>query len=220
MSNKLMILREIVTLVFKGHVNPFRIIYYNKFCSWIKTESHYPITLHSNSIFELGKDIELHIKDNLDFGRRNYPGTKKETRLQLRDGAKMIVDGHYRVYAGCNITVCENSKLILHPGYINEDVTITCGSTVEIGEGTSIARGVVIWNNDAHEIIGSPNQVSEPIMIGKHVWICTGAKILKGVTIGDGAIIAAGAIVTKNIPARCLAAGIPAKVIRENVEWK
>ena len=45
------------------------------------------------------------------------------------------------------------------------------------------------------------------------------AIILKGVTIGDGAIIAAGAVVTKDVPAKCVVAGNPAKVVRENVIW-
>lgn len=44
--------------------------------------------------------------------------------------------------------------------------------------------------------------------------------ILKGVTIGDGAVVAAGAVVTKDAPARCLAAGQPARIIRENVDWE
>ena len=44
--------------------------------------------------------------------------------------------------------------------------------------------------------------------------------IMKGVTIGDGAIIAAGAIVTKDVPAKSIAAGIPAKIIKKDIEWK
>ncbi len=48
----------------------------------------------------------------------------------------------------------------------------------------------------------------------------TRVTILNGVTIGDGAVIAAGALVTQDVPAGCLAGGIPAKVIKENVEWE
>ena len=62
--------------------------------------------------------------------------------------------------------------------------------------------------------------MSSPIKIGNHVWIGMDAKILSGVTIGDGAIIAAGAVVTKDVPAYSLAAGCPAKVVRENVVWE
>ena len=47
-----------------------------------------------------------------------------------------------------------------------------------------------------------------------------GAVILKGVTIGDGAVIAAGAVVTQDVPSRCLAAGVPARVVREDITWK
>lgn len=211
-----------------GHVNPFRFIYYNFFVphimwgakNWIKTKSHLPILFYRNTIFEIGNKAELHIEKNLEFGVRNFPGTKRETRLQLRGNAKMYVKSHFIVYAGCNIVVCPNSTLILKSGFFNENVQLTCGGYVEIGEGVAIARDVVIWNYDAHEIIGNHKGISEPIIIGNHVWICQGARILKGVTIGDGAIIAAGAIVTKDVPSRTLVAGIPAKVIRENVEWK
>ena len=63
-------------------------------------------------------------------------------------------------------------------------------------------------------------QKAQPITIGKHVWIGQNAMILKGVNIGDGAVIAAGAVVTKDVPAGCLAAGVPAKVIKKDVIWK
>lgn len=57
------------------------------------------------------------------------------------------------------------------------------------------------------------------IRIGNKVWIATGAMILPGLKIGDGAIVAAGAIVTKDVPERCMVAGVPARVIKEKVEW-
>lgn len=220
MSHFVDIIKEQLILVFIGHVNPFRILYYNKFCKWIISNSKLPIILHRNSIFEIGENIQLQIGSNLDFGRRNYPGTRKETRLQLRNGGVLCVKSHYTIYAGSNITVCPNSKLILHAGFMNENVQITCGGLIEIGEGTSIARDVVIWNDDAHEIEETQSGRAAPIHIGRHVWICQGAKILKGVTIGDGAVIAAGAIVTKDVPPNALVAGVPAKVIKENIHWK
>lgn len=60
----------------------------------------------------------------------------------------------------------------------------------------------------------------KPNTYWKKVWICAKATILKGVTIGDGAIVAAGAVVTKDMPAYSLVAGNPARVIKENVIWK
>jgi acetyltransferase-like isoleucine patch superfamily enzyme len=51
------------------------------------------------------------------------------------------------------------------------------------------------------------------------VWIGKNAVILKGIIIGEGSVIAAGAVVTKDVPDHCLVAGVPAKVIRKNIEW-
>lgn len=56
---------------------------------------------------------------------------------------------------------------------------------------------------------------SKPITIGNDVWIGGNCTILPGVTIGNNVIIAAGAVVTKDIPGNCLAAGVPAKVIKQ-----
>ena len=60
---------------------------------------------------------------------------------------------------------------------------------------------------------------AQPIIIEDHVWIGANATILPGVTVGYGAIVAAGAVVKNNVPPKCLVAGIPARIIRENVEW-
>ena len=53
-----------------------------------------------------------------------------------------------------------------------------------------------------------------PIRIGRGLWIAAGAMVLQGVTVGDDAVVAAGAIVTRDVPPRTLVAGVPARVIR------
>lgn len=75
-------------------------------------------------------------------------------------------------------------------------------------------------DSDAHEGLWAGYEKTKPIKIGNHVWIGTRVTILKGVTVGDNAIIAAGAVVTHDVPANSIVAGVPAKVINSNVNWK
>lgn len=92
-----------------------------------------------------------------------------------------------------------------------------------IGDNYAIARGVIMQYTDFHPTFdekGVRKPHTKPIIIGNHVWICSNAIVLKGVTIGDGAIIAAGAVVTKNVPEKCLVGGNPAKVVKISVDWQ
>jgi acetyltransferase-like isoleucine patch superfamily enzyme len=92
---------------------------------------------------------------------------------------------------------------------------------IKIGEGAMIAPNVIIADSDFHvlwppedRINKSPEDNDKDVAIGKNVWICTNSIILKGVNIGDNSIIGAGSVVTNDIPANCIAAGNPAKVIK------
>lgn len=67
-------------------------------------------------------------------------------------------------------------------------------------------------------IARTPDGSIKPVRVGKHCFIGGGSVILPGVTIGDECIIAAGAVVTSDIPPRCIAAGNPARVLRENID--
>lgn len=91
-----------------------------------------------------------------------------------------------------------------------------------IGDDCIIAMGTVIRDNDGgrHRILSPDYTNAKPVRIGNHVWLGENSMALKGVTIGDGAVIAASSVVTKDVPPHCLVAGSPAKVIRENIEWE
>jgi acetyltransferase-like isoleucine patch superfamily enzyme len=75
---------------------------------------------------------------------------------------------------------------------------------------------------DAHalERDGEWGPTEAPVRIGDRVWIGARATILKGVRVGEGAVIGAGSVVTRDVPARALVAGNPARVVRENVAWR
>jgi acetyltransferase-like isoleucine patch superfamily enzyme len=140
--------------------------------------------------------------------------------VELSKNAEINVSNTFYIYSGCHIILLENAKLNLGSGYINRNVKIRCYKEITIGNHVAISENVTIWDSDAHQIIGKEQEMSQPVRIGNHVWIGNNVTILKGVTIGDGAIIAAGSLVNKDIPAGCLAAGVPAKVKKENVVWK
>jgi len=149
--------------------------------------------------------------------------TKKDPfigNIEMYTNSEINVQNTFFIHSGCDVMVFNDAKLNLGSGYINRYAKIRCYSSITIGENVAISENFSIWDSDAHAILGKEHLSTQPIIIGNNVWIGTNVTILKGVTIGDGAIIAAGSVVTKNIPAHSLATGIPAKVIKENVEWK
>ncbi len=101
--------------------------------------------------------------------------------------------------------------------FINFGATILDGGIVRIGRHTLIAPGVHIYTSE-HPLNAADRAQWEdcrPVSIGEQCWIGGHATICPGVTIGDRCVIAAGAVVTKDIPADSLAAGVPAKVVRK-----
>lgn len=178
-----------------------------------------PILNYPNTIVQIDKGGILEVRKNLLIGKPQVKGSRIETRLKIESGAKMIVRDSFEMLAGSYVVVVSGGKLIINSGFINENVQIICKGTIEIGKGCAIGRDVVIRSFDGHTIEQDGYEIAQPIKIGDDVWIGQRAQILKGVTIGDGAIIAAGAIVTHDIPANTLVAGIPAKIIKTSVKW-
>ena len=104
---------------------------------------------------------------------------------------------------------------------IGKDVFINSGchfqdqGGIEIGDGALIGHNVVLAtiNHDLNPKGNRKNHYA-PIKVGAHVWIGSNATILPGVTIGDWAVVAAGAVVTRDVPAMTVVGGVPAKVLK------
>ena len=168
----------------------------------------------------MDRSARIALGGTLVLGWKRIRNSTLETRFSVGKNATVTVNGDFSAYVGSDIWVFDDAALTLNRGFCNEGVQITCAKKITLGEGCAIARDVIIRDYDAHQLLGAGHEVAKEVRIGNHVWIGTRAMVLKGVTIGDGAVVAAGAVVTKDVPARCLVAGVPAKVIRENVEWE
>ncbi len=169
---------------------------------------------------EIFKNAVIDVKGKLILGNKENSKSKMETRISLNENAELKVNGNFLVGAGSDIRVFQNAKLEIESGYINGYSQIVCASKIRIGKDVAIAREVVIRDTDAHDILYEGYKKVKEVNIGNNVWIGAKAMIMKGVTIGDGAIVAAGAVVTKDVPEKALVAGVPAKVIKTNIEWK
>jgi acetyltransferase-like isoleucine patch superfamily enzyme len=92
-----------------------------------------------------------------------------------------------------------------------------------IGDGCLFASDVIVTISDMHSILdtgtGTRVNPAASICIGDRVWLGMRSIVLKGVSIGSGTVIGAGSVVTRDVPANCVAAGNPAQVIRRNATW-
>lgn len=138
--------------------------------------------------------------------------------IQIEDQGEFVVSGSLYL-EGADIWILRKACLSMGSVFINKGSMIECACHISIGDDCLIGRDVLIHDSDGHVIDNNPNEMTSPVVIEDHVWICSRAMILKGVHIGKGAIVAAGAVVTRDVPAGCMVAGVPAKVIRENVTW-
>lgn len=186
----------------------------------IQRRGRLPFVNMRNTVLQMDKGATMNLFAKLTTGIKQVKKSKIETRILLERESQLVVDGKFDIFAGSYVRVVPKGKLILHGGFVNENVQITAGDTVEIGAGFTCGRDVVIRSFDGHTVEKDGYTMSAPIKIGRHVWVGQGATILKGVTIGDGAIIAAGALVTKDVPSKAIVGGVPAKVLQNNINWK
>jgi acetyltransferase-like isoleucine patch superfamily enzyme len=133
----------------------------------------------------------------------------------VRIGGRNTWTVGYKVSTGARLVIGNRVNI----GYQN---VLAAALSLEIGDGTLLAPNVQIYDNPSHPLSPAARlrnqsfaiEEARPVRIGKNVWIGTGAIVLRGVTIGDGSVVAAAAVVTRDVPPDTLVAGNPATVIR------
>lgn len=136
--------------------------------------------------------------------------------LSLGRGSRVKEDARIYVAPTASLTVGKGSAI----GIRN---IINVADRVTIGDRSRLSWDVQILDTDFHEILdtdGSPFPKTKPVVIGDHVLVGARAMILKGVTIGDGAVVAAGSVVTKDVEPHAIVAGNPARQIGVAHDWR
>lgn len=158
-------------------------------------------------------------------------------KISLRDGA---TKENIILEEGCwplgQISVEGKGIVIMHPySRIYKTTQILCVNRIEIGTNVAISQNTTICDNNNHPVSPAFREKMEkkpmghdsrlwkhsanaPIIIGDNCWIGTNVRICKGVTIGNNSIVAACSVVTKDVPANCIVAGNPAKVVKTDID--
>lgn|GEM_PF-809627 len=194
-----------------------------KFSKHIISPSYKLPLFHSGSIIKLDKTAKIILLGgNLYLGTGKISKDDAKSRLVMEKNTKLILKNSYVFTCGADILLKENAVLSLGESWTNYNCQIRCGNKIEIGNNCTFGRHVSILDSDFH-VIKEGNKIlnpSKPVIIADNVWIGHNAIILKGVTVGEGAVVAAGSVVTKDVPPHSIVAGNPAKVIKENISWE
>lgn len=181
----------------------------SEFLSYVQTGK----ALNTEPIHRLMNDMSEEAR-RITFRLNSAYHTPEEVRALLSELFGKPVPDTLRVFPpfysdfGKNITVGENV-------FINACCHFQDHGGVTLGDGCQIGHNVVFATlNHGLQPEDRGTTYPAPIVLGKNVWVGSNATILQGVTIGDNAVVAAGAVVTKDVPADAIVGGVPARFIK------
>lgn len=165
--------------------------------------------------------VEGSLQFNKEWTKERILRNKSAGSLYIHDNGSLNVKDGVIFRPGCRVCVNQGAKLSLGNNcLVNYNTIIEAFSEIKIGNNTVISEDVIIRDSNNHIIEDKKYRTSAPICIEDNVWIGMRCTILPGVKIGTGSVVAAGAVVTKDVPPHSLVGGVPAKVIRQNIKWK
>jgi acetyltransferase-like isoleucine patch superfamily enzyme len=140
-------------------------------------------------------------------------------RLKVEGTGRISIGNRVSIWSHIRTTQLSAGKnALLYIGdhtFINTGVIISARKEVRIGKNCQIANEVIIMDNDFHGVSDrNKPEAPQPVIIHDDVWLATRCILLKGITIGKGAVVAAGAVVTKDVPPDTLVGGVPARFIK------
>lgn len=138
-------------------------------------------------------------------------------KMKFVNNGKVKIGDHTKIWSKIDQTkifVKKGATLSIGEHTFINGVFISVESSITIGNHVDIAPYVMIMDDQMPHTYKGEDKIPLPIVIGDHTWIATRSIILRGVTIGEGAVVAAGAVVTKDVAPYTLVGGIPARTIK------
>lgn len=179
----------------------------------------------------VGNDVILENKGRISSGN-SYLGAidnltvrtiaRRNQKSNFNNLGEFSIGDNTRIHKTFGIFIDKSAKFSIgNNSYINPESTIICKKQISIGDDCVISWRCQFLDDDMQSIIvnGKRTNPPSPISIGNHVWICSDVKILPGTTIEDGVVVAAGSIVKGKLDANCLYGGVPARKLKEGIEW-
>ena len=175
------------------------------------------------------------IPANVQFGEGFYCETAQIFRHLRNKKSGAVVFGNYvSCYAGCSFSIGENGQCTVGDFTLLNGALIMAEEKIEIGSHCLISWNIGIADSDFHPLEPAqrlidaqalapyfkdrpprPKLKTAPVKIADNVWVGMNAVILKGVTIGENSVVAAGSVVTKSVPPSTVVAGNPAVIVRQ-----
>ena len=150
-------------------------------------------------------------------GVRFGPGV----RCHAGPGGRIVLGDGVEIGAGTGLVAQPGGELLVGERvFISGGCTIAAEKHVSIGRESTLAELVSIRDHDhdpAHPPRSMGNTLQADVDIGERVWIGAKATVVRGGSIGDDAVVGAHAVVNRPVPARCLAVGVPARVVRTDL---
>lgn len=141
--------------------------------------------------------------------------------VELGAGTMLGWPGAYRFGDGCIMLQARTPNATVRVGKncrFSNNISMIATESIEIGDGCLIGDLVSIMDSDFHGIAPAQRHSGSfktaPVKLGNNVWLGSRVLVLKGVTIGETSVVAAGSIVTSSLPPNCIAAGVPARALR------
>jgi acetyltransferase-like isoleucine patch superfamily enzyme len=175
------------------------------------------------------------VPPNVQFGDGFYCETAQIFRfLRNPQPGAVVLGNHVSCYAGCSFAIGEKGSCQVGDFTLLNGALIMAEERIEIGSHCLISWNVGIADSDFHPLPPAqrlidaqalapffkdrparPKLETAPVLIGDNVWIGMNAVVLKGVTIGENSVVAAGAVVTKSVPPNTVVAGNPAVIVKK-----